>query len=53
MTDHNCRVCGLHIDDLPWGQDGNSPTYDICPCCGVEFGYEDYTAESARRYREK
>ena len=50
--DH-CRVCGLYIETLPWGEDGNSPTYEICPCCGVEFGYEDYTAESAKQYREK
>ena len=46
-----CRVCGLFIDSLPWGKDGKSPTYEICPCCGVEFGYEDYTVKSAKNYR--
>ncbi len=46
MNEHNCRVCGLYIDDLPWGEDGNCPTYEICSCCGVEFGNEDYTVES-------
>jgi len=30
MSEHNCRVCGLYIDDLPWGEDGNCPTYEIC-----------------------
>lgn len=50
---HNCRVCGLYSDDLPWGEDGVSPTYIICNCCGVEFGYEDYTIESTKEYREE
>lgn len=53
MNEHNCRVCGLYIDDLPWGKDGNCPTYEICSCCGVEFGNEDYTIESTKQYREK
>ena len=48
---HTCRICGLYIEELPWGEDGLSPTYEICPCCGVEFGNEDYTVESAKRYR--
>jgi hypothetical protein len=48
----NCRVCGLTQDDLPWGIDGNSPNYEICDCCGVEFGNEDYKYESVLKYRE-
>jgi hypothetical protein len=27
----------------PWGDDGKTPNFDICPCCGTEFGYEDAT----------
>ena len=50
---NNCRVCGLHHDDFPWGEDGNSPSFAICKCCGVEFGYEDITIESASKYRTK
>lgn len=53
MNDHNCRVCGLYFDDLPWGEDNNSPTYEICPCCGVEFGNEDYIIETTKQYRQK
>ena len=55
MKEHNCRVCGLYLgpDYLPWGEDGNCPTYDYCPCCGVEFGYQDYTIESIKQYREE
>ncbi|TXI13188.1 MAG: hypothetical protein E6Q66_10475 [Pedobacter sp.] len=51
MSEHLCRVCGLYIEELPWGEDGISPTYEICPCCGVEFGNEDYTVKSAKQYR--
>ncbi|MGM5631613.1 hypothetical protein O2K51_11990 [Apibacter raozihei] len=50
---HNCKVCGLYIEDFPWGENGDSPTYEICPCCGVEFGNEDYTVESINEYRDK
>ena len=32
---------------------GVSPTYIICNCCGVEFGNEDYTIESTKKYREE
>ncbi|MGE9310821.1 hypothetical protein ACLOAU_04225 [Niabella sp. CJ426] len=53
MNKQNCRVCGFQNDDLPWGEDGNSPTFEICPCCGVEFGNEDYTKESTMEYRKK
>jgi len=53
LNEHNCRVCGLYTADKPWGDDGKSPTYEICPCCGVEFGNEDYTVESTIIYRKK
>ncbi|MBP5789708.1 MAG: hypothetical protein J6W29_05695 [Neisseriaceae bacterium] len=37
-----CRVCGLEYTNYyPWGEDGQSATYDICDCCGCEFGYDD------------
>ena len=52
MKDHNCRVCGLYIEDKPWGEDGRCPTYEFCPCCGVEFGYQDYSLESIREFRK-
>lgn len=34
------------------GADGLSPTWDICPCCGVEFGYGDCTPASVRKKRK-
>lgn len=47
----HCRVCGYGLDETPWGEDGMSPTYDFCPCCGVEFGYGDATIEGIKRWR--
>lgn len=52
-NDNHCRVCGYELSFSPWGEDGESPTWDICPCCGTEFGYEDCTRASARKKREK
>ena len=46
-----CRVCGLDYDQSPWGPADDSPDYTTCHCRGVEFGYEDYTPDSARQYR--
>ncbi len=48
-----CRVCGAEQLDAPWGDDGESPTYEICDCCGVEFGYEDSTLQGIKNYRAK
>ncbi|WP_243464972.1 hypothetical protein [Photorhabdus temperata] len=48
-----CRVCGAEQLDPPWGEDGNSPTFEICDCCGVEFGYEDATLAALKNYRSK
>lgn len=57
VTDYNpfihCRVCGLEDADFPWGEHGNAPKYNICYCCGVEFGYEDTSEISTKRYRDK
>jgi hypothetical protein len=49
---YHCRVCGLRLDDPPWGFDGKTPLFEYCPCCGVEFGYQDATPIGARKYRE-
>lgn len=48
-----CRVCGFHFEKgyLPWGDDGRSPTFDYCPCCGVEFGYQDCQESAATKFR--
>lgn len=50
-AEHHCRVCGLYHEDSPWGEDEKSPTYEICSCCGVEFGYGDTTLNNVRALR--
>lgn len=47
-----CRVCGYKLSFSPWGSDNNTPTFEICPCCGAEFGCDDYTPQSIMAYRE-
>jgi hypothetical protein len=34
-----CPVCGYEPDFAPW--DGDSPSDEICPSCGIQFGYDD------------
>lgn len=48
---HYCRVCGLYNEDPPWEFDGACPTFNICDCCGTEFGYHDFTLSGIRRQR--
>lgn len=48
-----CRVCGALQSDPPWGETCKDPSFDICDCCGVEFGYEDATLSGLKRCREK
>ena len=50
---NRCRVCGLLLESPPWGDDGRTPLFEYCPCCGVEWGYPDATPEGARSFREK
>jgi hypothetical protein len=46
-----CRVCGLDLGHRPWGDDGHSPSFEICPCCGAEIGYKDCTRYGVRAAR--
>jgi hypothetical protein len=46
-----CRVCGYVPSEPPWGEDGRTPTYEICDCCGVEYGYEDCTSTAVANFR--
>jgi len=51
-AEYCCRVCGLRHDDPPWGVDGRTPLFELCDCCGVEFGYQDSTPVGAKRFRD-
>lgn len=51
--DYACQICGFLQLSPPWGDDGNTPLFDICNCCGVEFGYENTTIQTIKQYREQ
>ena len=34
-----CPVCRNELEFEPW--DGNLPSDEICPFCGIQFGYDD------------
>src|SRR3954468_6569402 len=36
MVNHTCPVCAY--DQMPYPPD----RFEICPCCGTEFGYHDH-----------
>ena len=48
-----CHVCCFDIGGPPWGESGRDPTFDICPCCGCEFGHEDCRASGVLRHRQR
>jgi hypothetical protein len=49
-----CPICGYDkLDEKPYDNDGN-PSYEICPCCGFEFGFDDESeGKSFEGYREE
>ncbi len=54
MQRYTCPVCGFSdLDQPPWDPDTGVPSFDICPCCGCEFGYNDATTEAKERYRRE
>lgn len=51
--DRYCAICGYEPPSPPWGAEGRLPSFDICPCCGVTWGYEDSGVSSIERYRAR
>ncbi|MGI6126331.1 MAG: hypothetical protein ACOYEF_05135 [Planifilum sp.] len=51
---HLCPVCGYDgLTEPPYDREGN-PSYEICSCCGFEFGYDDQSqGETFSGYRKK
>ena len=38
-----CPVCGFNgLDEPPYDAYGCA-TFEICPCCGIQFGYDDFS----------
>lgn len=48
-----CRLCGLYQKDPPWGQDGVSPNFKTCICCGTTFGRDDCFPSQVLEYRKE
>jgi len=48
---YECRICGYKNEDFPWGEDGKTPNYQICPCCGTQFGVNDITLDDIHKTR--
>ena len=40
MDDSRCPVCDLPLDFSPWIP-GVGALFEICPRCGIQFGYDD------------
>lgn len=38
-NESDCPVCGYHLGFRPWI--GHTASFKSCPCCGIEFGYDD------------
>lgn len=36
-----CRICGLDHGEEGVRMSSGMPTFNICECCGTEFGYDD------------
>jgi len=54
QTPDVCSVCGLrYADGLPWGPSGTGPSFTLCDCCGVEFGYGDASVIAIKHWRER
>lgn len=55
-----CPACGFGLDFPPWV--GDSPSDEMCPCCWIQFGYDDHVtgagaadrrAATYQRWREE
>lgn len=49
-----CPVCGFDkLSEPPYDNYGY-PSYEICPCCNFEFGFDDSSEnQTFKEYREK
>jgi hypothetical protein len=51
MSNFICTICGYpNLDESPRDETG-APSFEICPSCGGEFGYNDATPEAEENYR--
>ncbi len=54
IKQYNCPTCGYpNLDEPAWDPVSSEPSFNICPCCGCEFGYNDAKPEGRSEYRIK
>lgn len=44
---HPCPVCGYLLECAPWR--GDSAADEMCPSCGIQFGYDDHAGADPNR----
>lgn len=47
---HFCPACGLPLDFAPW--DWDLASFEICPSCGIQFGYTDAAGGAWKKRQE-
>lgn len=52
-NNYECRICGYRSENPPWGEDGITPSYELCDCCGAQFGKDDVSSEIINEYRQQ
>lgn len=52
MENFICNICGYPELKRPPRDKTGTSTFDICPCCGGEFGYNDATPSAEDTYRK-
>jgi hypothetical protein len=54
MRAYICHVCGYpELEEPPWGDKGEASSFNICPCCDFEFGYEDSNFSAYENNKQK
>lgn len=49
MGKYLCPICGYpDLDEPAYNLLTGDPSFDICPCCGYEYGYGDPTTSASK-----
>lgn len=48
-SNYKCPICGFSELHEPPYDDDDCPSFEICPCCGSEFGYDDAAPSLEKR----
>lgn len=50
---YTCPVCEYNqLTEEPFNKK-NEPSYEICPCCGFEFGFNGDNKHTFNKYRQE